>query len=182
MKPYSSSAVRVLVWIFATTTKTCSTETGKSSFTVPISRVPAHNNKHLSVTLRFPHVPTGTSRSFPQASFFSAPPTTPHQQSPSCCNTIGTPASIVLETSYNTPTSPPADCLLLWQQLMKAKGERKKCSKNVMCHRSRLEYWFGNNGNYFIQNLTLNQYWRCGKHLLSVGRRPLNGNKAKETF
>lgn len=116
----------------------------------PISRVPSHNKKQPPLT--FPHFPTGKfSRKLSAHSL---------SERPLCCNTAGTPASIVLKTSYNTPSSPPADYLLLSEQSMSA---TKIWSLTV-----RMMHWFGNNADNFISVLIFFQTgedtWENAEH------------------
>lgn len=78
----------------------------------------------------------------PRLFIFSTAPLFPHQESPSGCSTSGSPASIVLQTSQNTPSY-----LLLCKQAMKA---QRKISSAIMCHSGTMRQQLGNNGNYPI--------------------------------
>lgn len=103
------------------------------------------------------HFPAGMSRCAPQASFFFPfHPTFPHQQSPPCCNSSSTAASIVGDKLQHAGQQ----TVCCWDNSQwKPKGN--KIYPRMWCVRGRLMYWYGNNGNDFIEYLaTVHQYWK----------------------
>lgn len=126
-------------------------------------RVPSQGSWLTTTTtsvsaLRFPHVPVGTSHSSPKASFFSVPPTVPHQLSPSCHNSSQSPrhsSQYCSGDKLQHADQPAGRLSAVVSTVNEGQRGNNKCSKNVMCHRAWWMGLFGNNGDYFVQYLMI---------------------------